>query len=1044
MMGMYFLVLCSLGVLRPVRNALALDGIGGPNFYRVYIVSAAVIFVAPLVDRLSQRLAWRQLIPGAALTFAVALVVFRGWYTEGSATLGYAFYGFYDVCSAVLVTLFFISAQLSFDAREARTAYPMIIAAGSLGATVGGVITGFFSDNLGTENLLVVSAGLLTVFAVVLPLGVPAQGGPQEPAGLRRTERPAKGTAADLLKDPHVRLIAISVLLMVLVKQLVDYQFNALTKEAFETIEAVTAFQGKFNAATQWLPFAVLLALRPGMKRWGVGLALFLLPVAMLAASAALVLWWNLWSAVGAQATEMTLRNSAERSAREVLYVPLSDDMKPRAKAYIDATLADGVGKVASVALIGAALSLAGFRSMAWVALALCVVWLGVTVLLRREYVATLARSIRGRYASFRGIFASLGDASSVPVVEGALASGDTLQASFALDLVSQGEAADISRFSPQLHGLLTHDSGDIRERAFRVLEKAPDAVDTKRVEAGLTDVESSVREAAVRTLCSADVQGPTAAVNDLLSSPSQEIRIATLACLARGEIPGAQASVGREYVAERWEEAQAGSSDERLEMALAAGAMGDDPEADDFLSRLLEDPDPRVASAALTSAGLLNRYRFYPQMIAALGVTGTRRAAMEALRGQADRVVPLLSYHLLDPAGAEQVRLAIPNILSRMPQQAVVDALLESFLAPETDQFLDFRTLKALGRIRATDPDLEFDAALVDAATKRELEAATDYERALSALGELDTTDRGVRLVQRAAREAWQDRREGLFRCLALTHEQDGMDSCYRALMSRSDHTRANALEWLEETVGRATFDSLAPVLAAEPRLAPGGTVSMDDAFYSLWCDNDTALAYFALRLAAELKFPWMAERVDTLVRSQAANRYLQQIGQSLGDYASTLVRQGALPTEADPTSRSDRVDPIEKIFLLQNVDVLREASTSLFALLASIAEEVEAEPGTVLLSRGEPPDALYVVVEGSVALDAGDGLVMTAEVGRPFGTWALIDQSPSIVTANVSEPTRLVRITRDDFHDLLADYPELATELLQGLARKVRALVQ
>ena len=38
--------------------------------------------------------------------------------------------------------------------------------------------------------------------------------------------------------------------------------------------------------------------------------------------------------------------------------------------------------------------------------------------------------------------------------------------------------------------------------------------------------------------------------------------------------------------------------------------------------------------------------------MIAALGVTGTRKAAMDALRSQGNRVLPLLSYHLLDATG--------------------------------------------------------------------------------------------------------------------------------------------------------------------------------------------------------------------------------------------------------------------------------------------------------------------------------------------------------------------------------------------------------
>jgi AAA family ATP:ADP antiporter len=1043
MMGMYFLILCALGVLRPVRNALALDAIGGANFYRVYIVSAAVVVVAPLLDRLARRLSWRTLVPGAALTSAAALLFFRGIYTEGSAALGYSFYGFYDVVSAVLVTLFFIAAQLSFDAREARTAYPMIIAAGSVGATVGGAVTGFFIDNLGTQNLLLVSAALIVAFALVLPLGQPASKGRAEPAGLRRAERPSQTGAAELLRDPHIRMIAVTVLIMVLVKQLVDYQFNALTKESFQTLEAVSAFQGKFNAATQWLPFVVLMALRPGMKRWGVALAMFMLPAVMLGATVALAFMWTLWTAVGAKATEMTFRNSAERSAREVLYVPLTDEVKPRAKAYIDATLADGIGKVASVALIGIALTVLDMRQIAFVTPVLCVVWLGLTLALRREYLGALGRSIRGRYASFRGVFASLSDASSGPVLEGALASGDTLQAAFALEIVNQSSPGEIGRFAPQLHGLVGHASADIRERALRVLEKAPDSVDTKRVEVGLTDAEPSVREAAVRALSAADVQGPDAAVRDLLESPDPQVRAATLACLGRGELQLGDPSVARSYLESRWETARRGSVEERLEMALAAGTMTGDASADEYLTALIEDEAPEVAAAALKSAGLLGRHPFYGQMITALGATPTRRAAMEALRRQGDRVVPLLSHHLLDPAEDVMVRQAIPAILSRMPHQATVDALLESFLAPETGQLLDFRTLKALNRLRASGADLDFDLDQVVRSIRREVEAATRYEMALSALQGVDPDHRGVRLLHRSVREAWHDRQEGAFRCLGLLYDPDGIYRCYRALVSTSGATFANALEWLEETVGHARFAELKPVLQREPT-AEASRDTVADAFADLWTNNDDSLAYLALWTAADLKFPWLAERVEEFKGTDSWRRRFPLGGFTFGEYALALVDAGSRPDVEDSGRRRTTLDPLEKVFLLQNVDVLRDARTSHFTLLASIAEEVVAEPGTVLMEGGTPPEALYVVIDGIVALEAVDGQVLSAEAGRPFGVWALIDRAPSLVTAKVKGPARLLRVTRNDFQDLLADYPELATELLQGLARKVRALVQ
>ena len=133
-----------------------------------------------------------------------------------------------------------------------------------------------------------------------------------------------------------------------------------------------------------------------------------------------------------------------------------------------------------------------------------------------------------------------------------------------------------------------------------------------------------------------------------------------------------------------------------------------------------------------------------------------------------------------------------------------------------------------------------------------------------------------------------------------------------------------------------------------------------------------------------------------------------------------------------------------IEKVFLLQQVDLLRGVTAQQLALLASIAEEVAADASEVVLRRGEPTDAMHVVVEGSVELRGAGEQTIMAQHGTAFGTWALIDEAPSLVDARITEPGRLLRITHDDFDDLLADHPELSLGLLRGLARRVRALAE
>ena len=131
-----------------------------------------------------------------------------------------------------------------------------------------------------------------------------------------------------------------------------------------------------------------------------------------------------------------------------------------------------------------------------------------------------------------------------------------------------------------------------------------------------------------------------------------------------------------------------------------------------------------------------------------------------------------------------------------------------------------------------------------------------------------------------------------------------------------------------------------------------------------------------------------------------------------------------------------------VETVFLLQQIDILQDARSDHLALLAGIAEEVDVPGETVLLREGEPGEALYVVIRGTVALSGAGGDLVLKD-GRAFGTWALIDEVPSVVGAVTTEPTRLLRIGREEYYDLLTDHPELAIGMLQGLARRIRTLV-
>ncbi|MGH7551757.1 MAG: Npt1/Npt2 family nucleotide transporter, partial [Longimicrobiales bacterium] len=743
------------------------------------------------------------------------------------------------------VTQFFMATQLFFNARDARRAYPIVIAGGSIGATLGGAITGFFAQRVGTPNLLIVAAGLIVAFSVGMPIVWRAREAAATESGRRRrpVEKVSAGDLRSLARDPQIRLIAAMVLLTVLVKQLVDYQFNTLTKEVFQERDAISAFQGKFNAATQWLPLVALAVLQPALRRYGMAVAVMLLPVAMLFTNVGLVVFWGLWAAVAAKGAETSLRYSAERAGREILYVPVPEDVKLRAKAYIDVAVEKGIGKVTSAGLIFVLVSFMDYRSTAYVGFALAAILVTLALAVRREYVRTLARSIEGRFASLRGVFASLFDATTIPVVKKALTGPDALQTAFALDLVDQASETDMRPLAPELHALLHHTSAEIRARALGLIQRVPSAGDAAAIRERLTDPEPSVREAAVRALCAVRQDDRQSVLAELFAAEQPIVRTATLACLARGEIGTDGLAIARQAYAARTVPEHRGDPEARVELALAAGTLRDG-DAAEMLVPFLDDPDPRVASTALRSAGLLELPSLYPRLIDGLARAGTREAARDALVGQGEAVVPALATRLLDPGADPVVRRSIPSVLSHIPSEQTVQALLRSVLARETDQLLDYRTIKALGKLRARNASLRFDPALVTELLQREVKAGRSYLEARQALPAGD--DAVVALLRQTLLEAWRERRETSFRTLGLVHQPDDTYRCYLAVVGAEVLPRANALEWLETTLGYPTFHQLDPILN-EPTDTPATRkpANADALLEQLSSDEDPWIAH-------------------------------------------------------------------------------------------------------------------------------------------------------------------------------------------------------
>lgn len=113
---------------------------------------------------------------------------------------------------------------------------------------------------------------------------------------------------------------------------------------------------------------------------------------------------------------------------------------------------------------------------------------------------------------------------------------------------------------------------------------------------------------------------------------------------------------------------------------------------------------------------------------------------------------------------------------------------------------------------------------------------------------------------------------------------------------------------------------------------------------------------------------------------------------------------------------------------------------------LIAFSAETRILRAGDVLFRRGESSDCGYIVLSGSIALDAaGDGAAAGQIISRNglVGELALIIETARPATAIAREPSTVLKVPRSLFHRVLQEFPRSAERIRVGMTQRLASFV-
>jgi AAA family ATP:ADP antiporter len=628
----YLLIITFYAMGRVARVAIFLEHFKAVQlpYADMSVAVAASLVVAPYI-RAGRRVSLPNLQTGCLLFFFVSLVGFWwGIHVRNLAWLSPVFYVWVGICGVLTIAQVWTLANFVWNTREAKRRFGMLASGGIVGGILGGFLTNWTARHLGADAMLLCMAGLLPICVVLIRITwKQKRQEPEDAAPANDSETPKSlMDSFRLVKlSAHLKTIAALICLCSAVTTLSSWQLNAIAKETYPQKDALAAFLGTFTFCAGIASLVAQLFLTTKLlRRWGVGVALLILPLSLSAGSLAVLLWGSLWAASILKGSDGVFRYSIDTSAVQLLYLPISAKIKVQVKSFIDTVVWKIGDGLAGLTLLVLATNLHFTpRQISWVTLLLLATWIGVTFIARNQYVATLRENIQQVRIRPEEESVPVVDQFTTNVFAEKLNSHDPSEVLYALSLFEMGQQA---RAHSAVRNLLEHPSPYVRTKAVSILNNANDVSVRQQVRGMMHDNNLAVRAEALRYLSRHDEVDPLTYVDSPRDYADFSIRSATFLFLNRpGEGQNTHAA--------------------RIILDGIVADLGDSQSADDAartLKQLGEEAVPALHDRLSAGDELLEVRMRIPGILLDIGTV----AAAEALAGNLIQAEPGLRIKVI------------------------------------------------------------------------------------------------------------------------------------------------------------------------------------------------------------------------------------------------------------------------------------------------------------------------------------------------------------------------------------------------------------
>ena len=822
MVSLLFLLLAANNVIKVERDSLFLSRFPIGDLSYVYLLVALLAgLIIDVYTRYTIGLPFYQLILGTYALIISNVCVF--WYLIVFLNFAWAIYVFYiwsAIVGVLAITQLWTLADLTFTPREARRLFGIFGAGGSLGAILGGFASKWIVNLFARTDELFWFIGALFVgaFAVVWAarneLREIKSGGEKEIATKNETnaDQPT-GAIGAIRTSRYLQLIAGTIFLSVIVSTLIDFQFKGAAKATYASQEDLTNFFGSYYAWVALITFVGQVFLtRRLLTGFGLTASLLILPMSLFAGSFSILLWPGLFSTTATDLSDSVLRTSVNQSGMQLLYLPLSVNLKKRVTTFLDVVLQRlGDGAAGLIVLIYVLFFMQfDVAGLAYVSLVLMVFWATLIFLLRRGYVEALRAGLEAQAITWKDEEINYADKQTIEAILRTLQGNDEHALLFGLELAEKLDPEIVAARLPLR--LLQHPSPLVRSRSLKFFSATTEPAKLKEIVRFLEDGNGAVQAEAINVVCAIRKEDAIPIMRPYLENPDPRVQRSAIECLlqhgdaAIHEV--ALASFHKMII-----DASADGAAARIEAARLIGDVNE-PEFSMYLSKLIrEDSSIPVIREALAAAGKKKEPTVLRDVITRLGCPKTKDRAHLALIEYGDFAVKTLQEVLLDSNSARDVRLNIPVTLGEIESPDAMGALLSGL--SQEDGSVRYRVIVGLADMARRSPNLRADRNAVEAAIVSEV--SRYYRRFLIFFALFGDDDHGSMssdsLLRQALLENMKREKERVLRLLSLIYSPKDVGSATAALLSADRAKQAQAIEFLDNVLTGDIKDHVFPL---------------------------------------------------------------------------------------------------------------------------------------------------------------------------------------------------------------------------------------